>query len=50
MRCDLVDDIYRLSRWQDEWDQPGSPVLGRPFCAPAWMLAWWQHASPRILR
>lgn len=46
MRCDLVEDIDRLNRWQDEWDHL-AVVLGRPFCAPAWMLAWWQHASPR---
>src|SRR5207237_381865 len=19
----------------------------RPYCAPAWMLAWWRHAAPR---
>ena len=29
--------------WREEWDALAVGA-GRPYCAPAWMLAWWRHA------
>jgi CelD/BcsL family acetyltransferase involved in cellulose biosynthesis len=46
VQSDLVDDVDRLSRWEGEWDSL-AVACGRPFSAPAWMLAWWRHAAPR---
>ena len=34
-----VDEVYA------EWDRL-AVAAKRPFCAPAWMLAWWEHMRP----
>lgn len=34
-----------LERLYEEWDAL-AVAAGRPFCSPAWMLAWWRHAAP----
>lgn len=34
-----------LSRYQDEWDEL-AVASSRPYCSPAWMLAWWRCVAP----
>jgi CelD/BcsL family acetyltransferase involved in cellulose biosynthesis len=45
LRAELVVDAARLDSLRPEWD---ALAVGcrRPYCAPAWMLAWWRHAAP----
>lgn len=33
-----------LEPYLDDWDSLAA-ACGRPFCQPAWMLAWWQEAK-----
>jgi CelD/BcsL family acetyltransferase involved in cellulose biosynthesis len=40
---ELIADIARLERHRRDWDRL-AVALGQPYCAPAWMLAWWRHA------
>jgi CelD/BcsL family acetyltransferase involved in cellulose biosynthesis len=43
MRAVVIRDPAELEPHLAAWD--GLAVAsGRPFCAPAWMLAWWRHA------
>jgi CelD/BcsL family acetyltransferase involved in cellulose biosynthesis len=42
---DLIDDISGLEACAAEWDALAVEA-GRPYCAPAWMLAWWRNARP----
>lgn len=41
----LVGEEQGLHELRHEWDRL-AVACGRPFCAPAWMRAWWRHASP----
>jgi CelD/BcsL family acetyltransferase involved in cellulose biosynthesis len=41
----LVVDPERLERFRADWDRLAE-ICRRPYCAPAWMLAWWRHAAP----
>ena len=43
--AELVDDPARLQTMRAAWDAL-AVELGRPYCAPAWLLAWWDHARP----
>jgi CelD/BcsL family acetyltransferase involved in cellulose biosynthesis len=43
--AELVDDPARLQATRAAWDALAVD-LGRPYCAPAWLLAWWEHARP----
>lgn len=45
MDVDLIADAPRLERVQEEWDALAVDRR-RPYCAPAWMLAWWRHVAP----
>ena len=36
----VVSDPAALGPYLQQWDQLAA-AAGRPFCAPAWMLAWW---------
>lgn len=38
----LIDDVQGLHELRDEWDAL-AVAAGRPYCAPAWMLAWWNN-------
>jgi CelD/BcsL family acetyltransferase involved in cellulose biosynthesis len=51
LRGELIDELGAAEQIRDEWDAL-AVSRGRPFCSPAWMLAWWKHAAPRsaILR
>ena len=41
----VITETQELDPHLDDWDRLA--VLRRqPYCAPAWMLAWWRHASP----
>ncbi len=45
LTTEIVTDEAQLGRLRAEWD--GLAVeTASPFCAPAWMLAWWRHARP----
>lgn len=45
MRGLLIDDLAGLETYEAGWDAL-AVELGRPYCAPAWMLAWLRHAAP----
>jgi CelD/BcsL family acetyltransferase involved in cellulose biosynthesis len=45
LRAEVIDDLSVLGRWEAEWDAL-AVATGRPFSAPAWMLAWWRRAAP----
>lgn len=38
----VVEQPEQLAPYLDAWDALAA-AAGRPFCAPAWMLAWWQE-------
>jgi CelD/BcsL family acetyltransferase involved in cellulose biosynthesis len=42
---DVVSDATRAAALEEEWDALATAAR-RPFCAPAWMLAWWTHVRP----
>src|SRR5271156_4906515 len=39
----IAEDLEALAPHLDAWDAL-AVTHGRPFCAPAWMLAWWSQA------
>jgi CelD/BcsL family acetyltransferase involved in cellulose biosynthesis len=39
----IIDDARDLQAVRDEWDEL-AVAAGRPYCSPAWMLAWWGRA------
>jgi CelD/BcsL family acetyltransferase involved in cellulose biosynthesis len=45
VRAELVDDPARLVSHVAAWDEL-AVAAGRPYCAPAWMLAWWSELAP----
>lgn len=45
MDAEIVRDGSALERLYEDWDAL-AVAAGRPYCAPAWMLAWWRHAAP----
>jgi hypothetical protein len=45
LRAELVDDPARLAPHLAAWDEL-AVAAGRPYCAPAWMLAWWRALVP----
>jgi CelD/BcsL family acetyltransferase involved in cellulose biosynthesis len=42
---ELVTDVRALDSLRAQWDELAI-ICRRPYCAPAWMLAWWHHAAP----
>jgi CelD/BcsL family acetyltransferase involved in cellulose biosynthesis len=38
----VVEDPDELAPYLEAWDALAA-AAGRPFCAPAWMLAWWRE-------
>ncbi|MGI8846114.1 MAG: GNAT family N-acetyltransferase, partial [Thermoleophilaceae bacterium] len=43
----LIEDVQELEQFREGWDAL-AVAAERPFCAPAWMLAWWGHVpGPR---
>jgi CelD/BcsL family acetyltransferase involved in cellulose biosynthesis len=49
VRGELVDDPARLAAHVAAWDEL-AVAAGRPYCAPAWMLAWWSELAPPAAR
>ncbi len=47
VRSVLIEDPAELEAYGASWDAL-AVKLGRPYCAPAWMLAWLRHAEPRV--
>lgn len=46
----VVEQPEQLAPYLDAWDALAAHA-GRPFCAPAWMLAWWRegrHGDARL--
>jgi CelD/BcsL family acetyltransferase involved in cellulose biosynthesis len=41
----LVDGADSLGPYLAVWDALAR-AASQPYCAPAWMLAWWRHAAP----
>lgn len=44
VRTLLIEDLAELEPYAEQWDAL-AVELGRPYCAPAWMLAWLRHAN-----
>ena len=42
---ELLTDVGELKARASEWDELAVEA-GRPYCTPAWQLAWWRHAAP----
>lgn len=45
----LLDDVAALEPYRDGWDELAVEAR-QPYCAPGWMLAWWQAAAPKKAR
>lgn len=43
--AEILDDLAQAEEIHGAWDEL-AVQRGRPFCAPAWMLAWWRNARP----
>jgi CelD/BcsL family acetyltransferase involved in cellulose biosynthesis len=41
----VVGEDARIDEAFAAWDEL-AVAAGRPYCAPAWMLAWWRHLRP----
>ncbi len=46
MRSVLIENLAELETYGASWDAL-AVKLGRPYCAPGWMLAWLRHVEPR---
>ena len=46
LRTELIEDEAELAALAAPWDAL-AVAASRPYCAPAWMLAWWRHARPQ---
>jgi CelD/BcsL family acetyltransferase involved in cellulose biosynthesis len=42
IRGEVLDSVAEVDAVRDAWDQLAT-ALGKPYCAPGWMLAWWRH-------
>jgi CelD/BcsL family acetyltransferase involved in cellulose biosynthesis len=45
LRGELAQDAGALAPHLEGWDAL-AVAAGRPYCAPAWMLAWWRELAP----
>jgi CelD/BcsL family acetyltransferase involved in cellulose biosynthesis len=45
LRHEILTDPVELQEVGSQWDSL-AVACARPFCAPAWMLAWWRHVAP----
>ena len=44
LRTELFDDAAAVAAHHAGWDAL-AVASARPYCAPAWLLAWWRHAA-----
>ena len=42
IRGEVLDSVAKVDAVRDAWDRLAT-ALGKPYCAPGWMLAWWRH-------
>ena len=45
VRAELLDDLDAVRPLVAAWDALAVRA-GQPYCAPAWMLAWWRNVAP----
>lgn len=45
MVASVLDSTEAVGGVRAEWDRL-AVAAARPFCAPAWMMAWWEHLRP----
>jgi CelD/BcsL family acetyltransferase involved in cellulose biosynthesis len=45
MRTIVAESVEALDPWLARWDAL-AVATARPYCAPGWMLAWWEHMRP----
>ena len=45
IRSALLDDPRAVEPYREAWDALAD-AAGEPYCASAWLLAWWRAASP----
>ena len=45
LTAELLDTLEAVEPTVAEWDRLAVQA-NRPYCAPAWLLAWWRHAAP----
>ncbi|MEA2445017.1 MAG: hypothetical protein QOJ12_2309 [Thermoleophilales bacterium] len=41
---ELIETVHGLDRVSSEWDDL-AVALGRPYCAPGWLVPWWRHVG-----
>ena len=46
---EVLDEVEAVEPIVQPWDELAER-LGKPYCSPAWLLAWWRHASPKGAR
>lgn len=49
VKTKLIEDVADAEALYLTWDE-FAKAAGLPFCAPAWMLAWWRNARPERAR
>lgn len=49
LRTEVLEDVGQAESIHLAWDELAK-AAGRPFCAPAWMLAWWRNTRPKKAR
>jgi CelD/BcsL family acetyltransferase involved in cellulose biosynthesis len=49
VHTELLCDVDSLVEVRRSWDEL-AVERRKPFCCPAWMLAWWHHAAPPNVR
>jgi CelD/BcsL family acetyltransferase involved in cellulose biosynthesis len=49
IRSELLQDPGALEPYRDAWDSLADEAA-EPYCASAWLLAWWHEAAPRRAR
>ncbi len=45
MRSEMLETLAATEPLAGEWDDLAQ-TLGRPYCAPGWLLPWWRHVAP----
>jgi CelD/BcsL family acetyltransferase involved in cellulose biosynthesis len=45
LTAELLDSLEAVEPTVADWDALAVDTK-RPFCTPAWLLAWWRHAAP----
>jgi len=45
VRSEMIETLAAIEPLADEWDELAE-ALGRPYCAPGWLLPWWRHVAP----